>query len=451
MIRQAFTEENFRKIFDYENRKGNFLEGRFFPLLQKDTDILKDVSASFRELKSKRSNIPQASYEAEQEKLNQAKDQAKERKEKNLSKALQEISETILHDDFKIELKKLPLPTGKMAYCPDKTCPISYFAIKQVQNNIRSIYKVKQENRSHIISQLIALLGDTLQKWVIRLDIKGFYENIPHNHLIATMNKDSILSYTSRKIIQKILNEYSRISLSSIGIPRGVGISAYLSELFMRKFDETIAHIDNIIYYARYVDDIILIVSPQYRKNINDVVSDVENKLGKIGLQLNRTKLTCCDLSSVRMANFEYLGYKIAFGNGDVLLEISAKKIRKYQDRIDITIREFEKRCSIDYKRAANILYKRIKFLTGNTRLWNNKRYILTGIFFSNQHLTEKSCLTGLDRYLEHKITSHPKIRVELKNKLKPLRFYQGFCDRRFSLFSVAELSKITKVWKNVA
>ena len=27
---QSFSSNNLRKIFDYENRKGNYLEGRFF-------------------------------------------------------------------------------------------------------------------------------------------------------------------------------------------------------------------------------------------------------------------------------------------------------------------------------------------------------------------------------------------------------------------------------------
>ena len=31
MLDQSFSTKNFRKIFDLENRKGNYLEGVFFP------------------------------------------------------------------------------------------------------------------------------------------------------------------------------------------------------------------------------------------------------------------------------------------------------------------------------------------------------------------------------------------------------------------------------------
>ena len=55
---------------------------------------------------------------------------------------------------------------------------------------------------------------------------------------------------------------------SGSGVPRGFGVSAYLSELYMREIDNEIKALPDVIYYARYVDDIVIIFSPKTKKNI---------------------------------------------------------------------------------------------------------------------------------------------------------------------------------------
>lgn len=450
-MRQAFTESNLRKIYDYENRKGVNLEGMFFPELQVETDTLKKISSSFRQLKAKRGNLSPTKYKQARDVLNQRKLKTKEKKEKKLSLALSKISDEILRGSFNLTLHKLPLPTGKIAYGPNKTCAVSYFAIKQVQQNIRSIYKVKQENRSQIISQLMTLLGDPLPKWVLRLDVKSFFESIPHKMLLEKLSKDAVLSHTSQRVIQRILSEYRRVSQSDVGIPRGVGVSAYLSELYMRDFDKIVNQLDNIIYYARYVDDIIVIFSPYNIKTIDDVLLLIEGELKKIHLSANREKVSLHDISTPKNEHFEYLGYKIYLGSGHVKTKMSSKKLTKYKERIRLSFCEFDKHYALDYNRASKLLYCRIKFLTGNTRLHNSKKYILTGIYFSNEHLTDYSDLNALDAYLRHLIDSNPRIKVGLKTRLQTLIFKKGYIEKAFYLFSTNELAKMTKAWKNVA
>ena len=88
-----------------------------------------------------------------------------------------------------------------------------------------------------------------------------------------------------------------------------------------------------------------------------------------------------------------------------------------------------------------------MRFLTGNTRLRNNKKNVLTGIYFSNSQLTEKDELRGLDEYLIKKIESDI-VGVRLQERLKKYRFIEGFESRRFSPFKTHDLAEIMKVWK---
>ena len=51
MLDQSFSTDNFRRILDLENRKGNYLEGKFFPNHKTLTEKIKDCNKQIREKK----------------------------------------------------------------------------------------------------------------------------------------------------------------------------------------------------------------------------------------------------------------------------------------------------------------------------------------------------------------------------------------------------------------
>jgi hypothetical protein len=144
---------------------------------------------------------------------------------------------------------------GKRVYTAGESAT-AYFALKKIQHNIRRLYKVQQSNRYQIVCQLRELLRDRLPKYVFRLDFSGFYESIPRKHLLSFISDDPLLTLSSKRLIKRILWEYGELSGDERGLPRGIGISAYLAELFMRHFDDRIRSFPGVVYYARYVDDI---------------------------------------------------------------------------------------------------------------------------------------------------------------------------------------------------
>jgi AMMECR1 domain-containing protein len=88
-----------------------------------------------------------------------------------------------------------------------------------------------------------------------------------------------------------------------------------------------------------------------------------------------------------------------------------------------------------------------LRFLTGNTRLKNNKKNILVGIYYSNCQLTEKKDLIKLDKYLRKKISTSIKL-TKLKERLRKYNFEDGFEAKRFSPFKTHEFQEIMKIWK---
>ncbi len=51
-----------------------------------------------------------------------------------------------------------------------------------------------------------------------------------------------------------------------VGLPRGVPLSATLSEYSMKRFDRFVSTLPEVYYYARYVDDIVIVTGAREDK-----------------------------------------------------------------------------------------------------------------------------------------------------------------------------------------
>jgi hypothetical protein len=229
---QSFSVDNFKKILSYENRKGRNLEKEFFLSIFETTKELTEINKKIHtriRLKISDDKIL--------EKLNHDKVSKKNIKQELIEKHLNEVCEKLLDPKFKISIAKVETD-NKPVYIITETAE-NYFAIKQLQYNVRKSFDVKQANRFAIVNQINSLLTDNFPKIVLRTDVKSFYESIPHDKLLAKINENPLLSFLSKKLIWKILKDFLVASnaTENIGIPRGIGVSAYLAELYMRDID----------------------------------------------------------------------------------------------------------------------------------------------------------------------------------------------------------------------
>src|SRR5690606_11262389 len=200
---------------------------------------------------------------------------------KQLTDSLDTSYEEIANDSFEFSLKQLS------EYFLTKDLP-NKLILRKLNDNIKRIYKDEQANRRIIISQVKTLLTETCPFWVIKTDIKRFYESIDRDRLISKFNDDSILSYQSMYLMKKVFE--NPILLGKSGVPRGMNISATMSELYMRKFDRCVRSYDSVYYFARFVDDIIifsnsLIDSLKLISNLNSQLKELAE-----GLSINQTK-----------------------------------------------------------------------------------------------------------------------------------------------------------------
>jgi Reverse transcriptase (RNA-dependent DNA polymerase) len=451
MLDQSYTPENFRKIFDYENRKGVYLEEKFFPDVLTFTGQIKDLTVQIRA--TYRGPQNEETLQTRKAKYTERK-ALKDQKEAILESYFSNICQGIFSKAFQIKLTKNDQINDKPVYVQDHKADV-YFSLKQLQINFSAIYKVKQSDRYFILSQLKLLLGDGFPKYVIRTDIKDFYESISHEKLQKKINEDSLLSLFSKRLIAQILKEYRVKAPSDKGLPRGVGISAYLAELYLRDLDRQIKALPDITYYARYVDDIVVIFTPPQLNANQQYLQSIAAIVQSHDLLLNQAKTNEFDLRLNAQNNvntFEYLGYKFKFGSNSykpvpVELHLSGKKMQKYETRIQLAFDHYFHQKKVDEKKARKLLVKRIKFLTSNTRLKNNKKNILTGIYHSHSLLTSTSDMDSLDTYLQARINATP-FPPSLSARLQVYSFRRGFMERKFIPFSANDMYQIVKIWK---
>jgi hypothetical protein len=339
--------------------------------------------------------------------------------------------------------------------------------LRKLNDNIKRIYKDEQANRKFIIHQVKTLLNETSPFWIIKTDIKSFYESIDRDRIFRKLKNDAMLSYYSIFLLRKIFDNQKVNSQS--GLPRGLNISSSLSEMYMRNFDKAIQRHKDVYYYARFVDDIIIFLNSKQTAfdlfdNLNEII-DNEN----LTLQINNEKTELIDGLNFRVLkqgysrspihnNIEYLGYKFYLNELEnkrekkLQISIAEKKIKKIKTRI---IKSYVDYClNSDF----DLLKKRIKFLTGNYGIskTNDGSILKAGIHFNYTHINDLSILKELNIFHKKIIYSKKgsvgiKLMTKLSNSqrdlLKKHCFIAGFKNKTFNSFSFVEMGQIIKCW----
>ena len=448
MLDQMFTAENFRRIYDAENRKGIDLASRYFPSLGQHTLAIRDKVREIRQHRSFRTSIATGAFETKLLELKEELKALKAAKSTVVDSLMDDVSQRVLEQDFKINLSQKTGPKGKPVFCID-AMPETFFVIKQLQRNIHLIYGVKQANRHDLVCQLRDMIDNSFPFELVRTDISSFYESIDRRTLIEKLDRDQLLSPSSKKYIKQVLDSYGVISGTPNGVPRGVGISAYLAEIYLRPVDKAIQEIPGMVLYCRFVDDIVAVFArPPLGKSLGsykDLIIEIfkENKLTH-----NGTKTAEYALSNSKIQKFEYLGYQFTLEEKKLKIAPSAAKIQKYRERMQTAFAAYFKERSVNSRHSFRDLVARIKFLTGNTRLLNSKSRAATGIYYNNSIVTDMTSFMQLDKELKGLVDSLRS--STLKKRLRILKFTTGFEERRFYNFNGKELKTIVRAWKYV-
>ena len=459
-----FTAASLVRIATLEARRGRNDPGRMFPSVEREISALKAVHSNRRRACSQlwdtdedKARETYASFRPEITGHREAKQKALNDELLALSVKL---STSIRDSQFAWGLQPGPTIRSRPTYRIRRDAD-GYFAMKQLELNLKRVFRLEAPNRNQVVAQLVDALEGRLPRYVLQTDISSYYESIPHDPLVALVNTQSGLSKTSTHLITSLLGEWATMTGRRIGLPRGVGLSSYLAEAYARQIDDELTTNPRVHFYGRYVDDIVLIARSEADRH--HVATDLLRRLSELGLELSAPKTRTIDpmpFTGLPKKNpyaldrpIEFLGYSISktMHGGEIAVDISTKTLARYRERLRLSFDRWAK--TVGRSEGHNgLLLDRVKFLTSNTKLANSKDRAVTGIYFNHTALsTGAPGLAELDADLTSLIGQHASTMPKaLHKRLLRISFTQGFATRRFYNYSQAQLVRIVAVWRGI-
>lgn len=374
------------------------------------------------------------------------------RKRSEYLEKLELVAKKIVEDGCDFSGLTFYVKKGKKIFKPSSL--ESVYSLRRVNKILGRIYKVKQADRDTITKQISSLVSDTSSYTIIKGDIKGFYESIPRESVIAKVESNRILSYQNRRIVRQI---FSCASVSAVpGLPRGISISSSLSELYIREFDRYLRALDGVYYYARYVDDFIIFC---HTRN-DDVLENIVKKLKQLELSLNYKKIKEIDSETLldKTEYLSFLGYEHFFdSDSSVKIRISRNRVRKIKTRIVLSFLDYAKNRDID------LLCLRLKFITGNylirepSRPNESSQGLMAGFYYNNKTLSDLQQIKELDKFLMKLCRSKRGSiyrtigTTEMRSiciATQGISFDKGFNQRKVYAIAKTDFSRIKNCWQ---
>jgi RNA-directed DNA polymerase len=207
----------------------------------------------------------------------------------------------------------------------------------------RSAHQALEEIRGHIKAGYQA---------VYDADLKGYFDSIPHDKLMACLR----MRITDRSVLQLIRmwlespvveggggsGEPEKWSRAGKGTPQGGVISPLLSNLYLHWFDKVFCRSSEAAQakarLVRYADDFVVLV-PRYVGSA--LTRFIEDKLEDwLGLEINREKTRVVNLKA-KGASLDFLGFTFRYhddlkGRGWQYLNVSpsAKALKKEREKL---------------------------------------------------------------------------------------------------------------------
>ncbi len=156
------------------------------------------------------------------------------------------------------------------------------------------------------------------QDWVLDLDIRAFFDSVPHDLLLKAVAHHTdlrwVLLYIERWLKAPMQMPDGTLVAREKGTPQGSPISPLLANLFMHyAFDLWMDRNHPDCPFERYADDIVTHCNSEHQAQ--NLRADIAGRLGALGLELHpdKTKIVYCKDTNRRgdsqHVSFDFLGY----------------------------------------------------------------------------------------------------------------------------------------------
>jgi len=148
--------------------------------------------------------------------------------------------------------------------------------------------------------------------WVVDADLKGYFDSIPQDKLIAALAEriadGAVLELIGRMLKQGVMESGKGWSPTETGTPQGAVISPLLANIYLNALDHLMARLGWLM--VRYADDFIILCESQ--EQAEQALVQVRQWVEEAGLILHPTKTRIVNAS--QPGGLDFLGYHFERG-----------------------------------------------------------------------------------------------------------------------------------------
>ena len=168
---------------------------------------------------------------------------------------------------------------------------------------------------------------------VVEIDIRGYFDAIPHERLMAAVREQvadgRVLALIEAFLQAKVLEEMTEWEAES-GTPQGGVISPLLANIYLNPLDWKLAQAG--LEMVRYADD--LVVLCRAPETAAQALATIRQWMEEAGLELHPKKTKIVDMVPAG-AHFDFLGYRFWRGKaGNLRRFVRPKSRQKLRERI---------------------------------------------------------------------------------------------------------------------
>jgi len=161
------------------------------------------------------------------------------------------------------------------------------------------------------VARVEALLEEG-RHWVVDADIKGYFDNIPHEQLMDQVSdkiSDSrVLGLIEKMLKQGVMETINGWTPTEQGTPQGAVISPLLANIYLDPLDHQMVEQEREM--IRYADDFVILCKTQ--AEAEEALEHVRAWMSKAGLTLHPEKTRIVD--ATQRGGFEFLGWHFERG-----------------------------------------------------------------------------------------------------------------------------------------
>jgi RNA-directed DNA polymerase len=170
------------------------------------------------------------------------------------------------------------------------------------------------------VSALQAALPD--YTYVMKTDVKGYYESIDHTILLRQLDKDIADPFIWRLLVQFVKRSVERggtFKSITCGISRGCPLSPVITAYYLKGLDEQMEG-DTRYFYRRYMDDVIVLAKTRW--HLRKAVRTVNQHFHQLKVEQAPDKTFIGRIAK----GFDFLGYHF----DGKQLTVAAKTVEKH-------------------------------------------------------------------------------------------------------------------------